>query len=248
LNNVRSGSGSLDPVNAANSPRLVLWDIDLTLVDLRGLGGGWYAQALADVAGVTLREVPTFPGRTERAITMEVLAAHAIEATDETIRRMWERLVAIATEARPTLAEQGLALPGAAAALEAIAAEATLVQTLVTGNLPEIAMHKLAAFDLHTHLDFDIGGYGSLSAQRPELVAHAVRSAATKHGTPFASDAVVIIGDTPHDVDAALHHGAVAVGVATGRHSEQELRDSGAHVVLTDLSDTAAVLAAVLGR
>jgi phosphoglycolate phosphatase len=235
-------------VNDATSPRLVLWDIDLTLVDLRGLGGGWYAQALADVAGVALRDVPSFPGRTERAITMEVLAAHAIEATDEVVQRMWERLVAIATEARPTLAEHGSALPGAAAALAAMADRADLVQTLVTGNLPEIAMHKLAAFDLHTHLDFDIGGYGSLSAQRPELVLHAVSSASTKHGTTFAPESVVVIGDTPHDVDAALHHGGVAIGVATGRHSEQELHDAGAHVVLTDLSDTAAVLAAVLGR
>jgi phosphoglycolate phosphatase-like HAD superfamily hydrolase len=57
----------------------------------------------------------------------------------------------------------------------------------------------------------------------------------------------VVIGDTPHDVDAALHHGAVAIGVATGRSSAAELREAGAHVVLTDLSDTAAVLAAVLG-
>ncbi|SFA88652.1 Phosphoglycolate phosphatase, HAD superfamily [Amycolatopsis marina] len=228
--------------------RLVLWDIDLTLVELRGLGGGWYAQALADVAGVALREVPTFPGRTERAITMEVLAAHAIEATDEIVQRMWERLVALSTEARPTLAQRGRALPGAAAALDAMAGQACIVQTLVTGNLPEIAMHKLSAFELHTHLDFDIGGYGSLSAQRPELVAHAMRRAEAKHGNPYAPESVVVIGDTPHDVDAALHHGAVAIGVATGRHSERELRDSGAHVVFTDLSDTAAVLAAVLGR
>jgi phosphoglycolate phosphatase len=59
---------------------------------------------------------------------------------------------------------------------------------------------------------------------------------------------VVVIGDTLHDVDAALNHSGIAIGVATGRHSEQELHDAGAQVVLTDLSDTAAVLAAVLAR
>jgi phosphoglycolate phosphatase len=87
-----------------------------------------------------------------------------------------------------------------------------------------------------------------LSAQRPELVLHAVSSASTKHGTTFAPESVVVLGDSPHDVDAALHHSGIAIGVATGQHSEQELHDAGAHVVLTDLSDTAAVLAAVLGR
>ncbi|NUT94124.1 MAG: HAD family hydrolase, partial [Saccharothrix sp.] len=56
------------------------------------------------------------------------------------------------------------------------------------------------------------------------------------------------IGDTPHDVDAALHHGALAIGVATGRSSVEELEDAGAHVVLKDLSDTEAVLSAILRR
>ncbi|NUT46827.1 MAG: HAD family hydrolase, partial [Saccharothrix sp.] len=57
-----------------------------------------------------------------------------------------------------------------------------------------------------------------------------------------------VIGDTPHDVDAALHHGAVAIGVATGRSSGAELREAGAHVVLDDLSDTGALLTAMLSR
>jgi phosphoglycolate phosphatase len=240
-------AGTVGTVETAESHRLVLWDIDLTLVDLRGLGGDWYRQALADVAGVALRDVPAFPGRTERAITMEVLAAHSLEATDELVDRLWQRLVAISTEHLPTLPQRGHALPGAAAALSAMADHGGLVQTLVTGNLPEIARHKLSAFELHAHIDFEIGGYGSLSADRPALVAHAVERATAKLGREFAADSVVVIGDTPHDVHAALAHDAVAIGVGTGRHTAEELYDAGAHTVLPDLADTAAVLRAVLG-
>jgi phosphoglycolate phosphatase len=231
---------------SAAPDRLVLWDIDLTLVDLRGLGGAWYTSALATVTGVVLDEMPPFPGRTERAITSELLAAHGIEPTEELIQRIWAELETQSRRSLPTLADHGHALPGAATALSTMAGHGGIVQTLVTGNLPEVALHKLSAFDLHEHVDFEIGGYGSLSEFRPALVEHAVARAAGKHGVPFAPESVVAIGDTPHDVYAALHHGMIAIGVATGRHTEAELRDSGAHTVLPDLADTPAVLAAVL--
>ncbi|MFC4000723.1 HAD family hydrolase [Prauserella oleivorans] len=226
--------------------RLVLWDIDLTLVDLRGLGGDWYTKALASVAGVSLERMPSFPGRTELAITTELLSAHGIEPTEDLVRAVWQELVALSTETLPSLHDYGHALPGASAALAALAARTGVVQSLVTGNLPEIARHKLSAFDLHGHVDFTIGGYGSLSAHRPDLVAHAVELATSKHGMAFAPEDVVVIGDTPHDVEAALHHGAVAIGVATGRHGADVLHAAGAHIVFHDLSDTEAVLRAIL--
>ena len=221
--------------------RLVLWDIDQTLVDLRGVGREWYARVVPEVTGTAFAGMPPFFGRTERAITAEVLKLHGIEPDEETVRKVWAGLVAASEQAMPALAERGLVLPGAAAALTGLASAGGAVQSLVTGNLREVAWHKLAAFDLHRHLDFEIGGYGSLSEHRPDLVAHAVSLAG------FVPDAVVVIGDTPHDVEAALAHDAVAVGVATGRFSGEDLRDAGAHTVLADLSDTPAVLEVVLG-
>ncbi|MBW4720191.1 haloacid dehalogenase-like hydrolase [Saccharothrix sp. SC076] len=223
----------------------MLWDIDLTLIDARGLGHGWYRTALHAVAGLELVHTPSFPGRTERAITQELLLAHDLEPTEELIARLHAALIDVATREHGLLPTSGHALPGAAEALAALAGRPAVVQSLVTGNLVEIARYKLGAFGLDTHVDFEIGGYGSVSEHRPELVLEAVRLASAKHGKDFEA---VVIGDTPHDVDAALHHGAFAIGVATGRSSVAELRDAGAHVVLTDLSDTAAVLTAVLDR
>jgi phosphoglycolate phosphatase-like HAD superfamily hydrolase len=211
---------------------LVLWDIDLTLIDARGLGHEWYRTAFRAVSGLELVHTPTFPGRTERAITLELLAAHGLEATDELVARMHAELIDVATRERDLLPSRGRALPGALAALEGLAAREDVVQSLVTGNLVEIARFKLAAFGLDEHLDFEIGGYGSVSEHRPELVLEAVRLATAKHNREFR---VVVIGDTPHDVDAALRHGAVAIGVATGRSSAAELRAAGAHFVLDDL-------------
>ncbi|MGW4400642.1 haloacid dehalogenase-like hydrolase [Amycolatopsis nivea] len=227
--------------------RLVLWDIDHTLVDYTGLGLGWYGAALAAATGAEFRTPPDFGGRTERAITADVLTMHGIEPDEETIQRMWRELIAAVERARETLSEEGRALDGAAAVLADFAGREGVVQSLITGNLPEISLHKLAALGLDEHLDLEIGGYGSLSARRADLVPHAVKAAETKHGTEFPAESVVILGDTPHDIEAALEYGAVAIGVATGRFSAAQLTAAGAHRVLPDLADLSAVRAAVLG-
>ncbi|MFD7656440.1 HAD family hydrolase [Actinosynnema sp. NPDC059797] len=222
---------------------LVLWDIDRTLVDAGRIGVDWYRAALRAAAGLDLARTPPFGGRTERWITLELLSLHDLVPTEELVARMHVELVAAATREHALLPDRGRALPGARAAVEALARRDDVVQSLVTGNLPEIARFKLAAFGLDEHLDFEIGGYGQLSEHRPELVLEAVRLATAKHAREFRT---VVVGDTPHDVEAALSHDAVAVGVATGRSSAEELREAGAHTVLADLSDTEAVLAAVL--
>ncbi|GGM38637.1 haloacid dehalogenase [Longimycelium tulufanense] len=229
-----------------NLTRLVLWDIDLTLVSALGIGVDWYGHALREVAGVELVHLPVFAGRTERAITTQLLEQHGLEATDETIEAMFAAMTAVADEQWHLLPKGGHALPGAAAALAALAEQAGVLQSLVTGNLPALAYYKLTAFELNQHIDFEIGGYGSLSVHRPDLVAAAVASAQRKHGNGYPPESVVVLGDTPHDVDAALAHGATAIGVASGHSSVEELRAAGAHAVLPDLADTNAVVRAVL--
>lgn len=221
----------------------MLWDIDLTLVDYSGVGRRWYADALATVAGVPARTLPSFAGRTERSLTREFLAAHGFESSDDRVERFFAVLTSLAEQDRPSLPSLGRALTGAPEILAELATSDDVVQSLVTGNLPVVAGYKLEAFDLHHHIDFEIGGYGSLSEHRHDLVAAAITQASAKHG-PF--DTVVVVGDTPDDVAAGLHHGATTVAVATGRFTARELAESGAHVVLTDLSDTPAVVQALL--
>jgi phosphoglycolate phosphatase len=222
---------------------LVLWDIDLTLVDYSGVGRRWYADALADVVGVPLRHLPSFPGRTERSLAREFLAAHDSPQSDEQVERFFAALTEQAEQDRPALPTLGRPLAGAPEILAELAAREGVVQSLVTGNLPVLANYKLAAFDLHHHIDFETGGYGSLSEHRHDLVAAAITQSSAKHGD---FDSVVVVGDTPHDVAAGLHHGTTTVGVATGRFTATELAESGAHVTLPDLSDTPTVVRALL--
>jgi phosphoglycolate phosphatase-like HAD superfamily hydrolase len=224
--------------------KLVLWDIDLTLVDYSGIGRRWYTDALTKVTGMPLRHLPSFPGRTERWLAREFLRAHDVQHTDEQVELFFSALTELAEQDRAALPTLGKALDGAAEILTELSGRDGVVQSLVTGNLPVLADYKLAAFDLHHHIDFEIGGYGSLSEHRHDLVGSAISQASAKHGTAFES--VVVIGDTPHDVAAGLHHGTVTVGVATGRHTAEELAESGAHVVLPDLSDTEAVARSLL--
>ncbi|MBB5155635.1 HAD family hydrolase [Saccharopolyspora phatthalungensis] len=225
--------------------RLVLWDIDLTLVDARGFGARWYRKALADVTGKTLRRMPDTAGRTELAITTEVLEIHDSTPDEPTIAAMFAALTSAVAETRDELSQRGSALPGAARALTALTAAPGFTQTLVTGNLAEVAFHKLESFDLHHHIDFEIGGFGAASVHRHDLIADSVAKTTDRHGTTISPDSVVVIGDTPHDIAGALRFGAVAVGVATGSNSEDDLRAAGAHAVLPNLADTDAVLTAL---
>jgi len=139
------------------------------------------------------------------------------------------------------------ALPGAAAAMAALAA-AGLRQSVLTGNIRPLAALKLAAAGLGEHLDLDVGAYGDVHEVRAELVPVARQAARETYGADFSGLSTVLVGDTPLDVAAALATGARAVGVATGSFSAAELTASGAHAVLPGLTDASLVLAAVTGR
>jgi phosphoglycolate phosphatase-like HAD superfamily hydrolase len=109
-----------------------------------------------------------------------------------------------------------------------------------------MAEMKLSALGLDGDLDFDVGAYGEAHEVRAELVHMAREKAARKYRTDFSGPATVLVGDTPLDVAAALETGARVVAVATGGSTAAVLAGSGAHTVLPDLTDTRAVLSAIL--
>lgn len=224
----------------------MLWDVDLTLINLHHLGGSWYRDALTEVTGRDLTDFPPFAGRTDRWITRELLTRAGLTATEDLIADMHAAAVAIARKQRARIAALGVALPGAVDMVRALATLPGVVQTLVTGNLRPIAGYKVAAFGFDQYLDLDIGGYGAVSEHRPELVAEALTKATVKHGAGWSTDSIVIVGDTPHDMAAAEAHGLRAVGVATGLHTAEDLHAAGAHVVLPDLANTTVALSAIL--
>ncbi len=243
---------------------LVLWDIDFTLIDARGVGARLYRMVFRDMFGAELPAAADMAGRTDRAIVLDTLARAGIPEPRQHLDQFLARLAALAPTGRELAERHSRALPGAAAALDALAAfapgpggapgngagdqagQVSVVQSVLTGNVRPMAEMKLRALGLDGHLDLEAGAYGESHEVRAELVHLARDNAARRYGTDFSGAATVLVGDTPLDVAAALETGARAVAVATGGTTAARLAESGAHAVLRDLTDTPAVLAAIL--
>lgn len=228
---------------------LVLWDVDYTLVNAYGVGRHLYQAAFADLYG---REMPesangaNMAGRTDRAIALEVLELAGVPDPRGQVSIFEATLARLAPGVTDMVAASARALPGAAAALAALASVPGVVQSLLTGNVRPLAEAKLAPLGLTAHLDLDVGAYGNEDEVRAGLVLRARDRAAAAYRADFGGEATVLVGDTPLDMAAALATGARAVGVATGQFSLGDLEAADAHAVLPDLTDTARVLAAVL--
>jgi phosphoglycolate phosphatase len=231
---------------------LVLWDVDYTLVDAGGLGTRLYQTVFREMFGRDLHAAAPKAGRTDRAIVLDTLTLADIaepEAhVDAFLARLGRRAATLdgAADGHGDGHGRVRALPGASDAIAALAAGGgRAVQSVLTGNVRPLAELKLAAAGLGEHLDLGIGAYGDAHLVRAELVHVARRAATRAYRQSFDGASTTLIGDTPLDVAAALATGARAVAVATGSYGEAELSAAGAHAVLSDLTDTALVLAAV---
>lgn len=224
---------------------LVLWDIDQTLIKVNGVATEAYAEAVRETIGSAWRGDMSFNGLTERAMAARVLRMHDVEPDAEMLARFLTNLErSLLARAKETKA-RGYALAGARAALEALATNGDARQSVLTGNIRTVAEMKLQAFDLHGWIDFGIGAYGDDAVERNALIPYAWRRAEERYKQTYEPARTVILGDTVRDVEAALTHGAAIVAVASGTTSVADLRAAGAQVVLSDLADTAQMLAAI---
>jgi len=229
----------------------VLWNIDLTLLDVGRVSRDAYADAFRRVTGRPLAALPQLAGRSDSEIFFESLYLNDVptgedEAADAELlaRYCWELETAFALR-QDGLAQQGRLLPGARAAVTASAALPGVVQTVLTGTIKPNAVAKLRAFGLDRLFDLEIGGYGSDAYPRGSLLLLVRGQAGDKYGTALDSDTTVYIADTVRDIEAARLGGARSIAVGTGRDTIAELRDAGADLVLPDLSDTEQVISAI---
>ena len=246
------------------SDLLVLWDLDGTLLNAGGVGAELYTMVFDQLFGRSPDALAPMAGRTDRAIILETLELAGIAEPRRYVDPFIAGLTVWAPTVREAIALRGRALPGATAALAALAALSSgrdgaasapgvrVHQSVLTGNIRSVAEVKLAALGLRNLLELSIGAYGDDHEARTELVAVARRRAAARYGgsaagADFGGVSTVVAGDTPLDISAALAAGARAVGVATGPFTAADLRAAGAHAVLPDLTDTSLVLSALLG-
>jgi phosphoglycolate phosphatase len=225
--------------------RLLLWDIDGTLIRGGGVGSEAISAAAAVVLGKPVDGQPVMMhGKTDPQILTELFLA--AEVAEHAIADLLPAAVAEA-ERRLALAEadlrrRGAVIDGVAEVLAWAAALPGVRQTLVTGNLAANAAVKLAAFDLTAYFDVEVGAYGTDHADRDELVPIALERVAELRGERYLPGEVWVIGDTPADLACARAAGVRCLLVATGQIPLPELLPLDADAVLADLTDTDEVM------
>lgn len=226
--------------------RLVLFDIDGTLLTAGGAGGRALRDALIDIYG---QAGPigaySMAGRTDPQIVRELMTAvgMTVEEIEPRFDVLWETYL---RNLREEVARTEIqALPGVPALLDRVEAggEPTLLG-LLTGNVREGARMKVDAAGLGFGR-FRVGAYGSDHWQRRELPAVAAGRARELTGVEYAGKEIVIIGDTPFDIACGEHLGVRTIAVATGGHPAEELAACGPDYLFGDLSDVEAVWGAI---
>lgn len=220
---------------ADNSGVLILWDVDHTLIETRGVGRAAFAEAFEEVTGRRLERMPHITGRTEPDIYAATAELHKITQPPE-FSLFAQALAQAYLRRQEDLAHQGRVMPGAAQALAHLATFPWARQSVLTGNTRAVTRTKLETFGLLQYLDLEIGAYGDDDRQRPRLVAIAQQRAADSGAGTFDRRSTVLIGDSPADIETAVRGGARVIAVAAGGTPPEMLTDADA--VLADLSDS----------
>jgi phosphoglycolate phosphatase-like HAD superfamily hydrolase len=228
--------------------KLVLFDIDGTILLTDGAGKRAIHRALIEVFGGTGPENHRFDGKTDPQIVRELmrLEGHGDAHIDEHMSPLFDRYVDYLHEELRAGSTGVRVMPGIRELLDALDARHDVVLGLLTGNLEAGARAKLDSAGISPDR-FQVGAYGSDHETRGELPAVAQRRARERLGVDIPGSDVVVIGDTPDDLRCGLGIGARAIGVATGHFSVQELRQYEPAAVFADLSDTEDVVRAVMG-
>ncbi|MGB9977844.1 HAD family hydrolase [Methanobacterium sp.] len=221
--------------------KLVLFDIDKTLIDRSICHHVAFSYAFKKIYGVTVDiSIINYAGMTDPQIAMEVLKCIGLDESLVKVR-IDECMDAIVDYFKENAERENIpALDGAKELLDAL--ENKVIIGLITGNLEPIALEKMRKAGLSRY--FHVGGFGSDNINRTELVKTAIKRAKDNHN--FNGSEVFVIGDTPRDIKAGYEAGARSIGVATGRYSKEELKDSGADFVFDSLKDKKKIVEIIL--
>jgi phosphoglycolate phosphatase-like HAD superfamily hydrolase len=228
--------------------KIVLFDIDGTLVTMAGAAQDAFTRALTEAAGRSIRpDGYSFSGRTDPQIARDILARHgvageALEAAIPETIRLYLKYFAADLPHRAG----ARVLPGVTALLDALASRPEARIALLTGNVEPGARLKLGHFGLTPYFDFSVSCFGNDDPDRYHLPGIALERARRAHGPAITGAQLVLVGDSEHDVLCGRGIGARSVAVGTGWTPLETLRALGPDAVLVDLSDTARAVEAIL--
>jgi phosphoglycolate phosphatase-like HAD superfamily hydrolase len=230
--------------------RLVLWDVDGTLVHAGGAATAAFDLAIERVIGRPARgHGVRMSGKTDPEIALEILAF--AQVTDAEAQRhlpqVLEHLENELAAAVHHLQERGRVMPGVTELLARLHTAPETVSSVLTGNIEPNGRLKVAAFGLERFLDLDVGAYGSDDHDRTRLVPIARSKLKARRGLDVSSADVWIVGDTPRDLACARAGGARCLLVGTGRMTAAELRALGPDAAVDDLADVDAAYELLTG-
>jgi len=227
--------------------RIVLFDIDGTLLRSGGVGRIAMERALVCVFGSPGSNEYHYDGKTDRQIVRDLMRIDGL--TDEQIDERMDELVGEYLKGlRDELASgdrEVHVFVGVRELLDELEKRDDIVLGLLTGNVEPGARAKLGAAGIDADR-FKVNAFGSDNELRPELPAVAQQRAREILGRDIAGNRVIVIGDTPADIRCGEAIGARAIGVATGRYSTEDLASHGAYAVFENLADTDAVMQRIL--
>ncbi len=231
----------MTPQTDASTPkRLLLWDIDSTLITTGGAGD----KALKRVVAERFRVGDDFhdieiAGRTDSGIAASILRKYGIDPTAEHVAEFLEDYLRQLAELLPQL--MGHVMPGVKEILDYVQPKADRVLALLTGNLRRGAKLKLQRYGLWEYFDF--GAFADDHQDRNELGAFARARALEKHSHDFEVARIDVIGDTGHDIACGKIFGARTIAVATGSWTREQLAAHSPDFLFDDLSQVDEVIA-----
>ncbi|AGC44830.1 HAD superfamily hydrolase [Myxococcus stipitatus DSM 14675] len=232
----------------AMRPTVLLFDIDGTLITTGGAGRRAMDLAFEQLHG--RRDACNsfhMSGMTDRAIVRKALRVIGVEDSEAAIDAgIAAYLAHLTDEVRKVDEQRYIVFPGIReAVIEARKREGFAVG-LGTGNIRAGARVKLERVAIHDQFSF--GGFGCDHENRVELIRRGAEAGAATLGVPREECRVVIIGDTPMDVAAALGIGAECIGVGTGTYKAEALLEAGAHAAFPDFTHPEALPTLLGGR
>ena len=217
--------------------KLLLFDVDATLILTGGAGLRALNRAFQRLFNVDSAMNDIAPhGKTDPAIVREIFhkKLNTPDLADAEVARVLENYVGFLREEVETTDKYEI-LPGILEILLEMSARSDVLLGLATGNIETGARIKLRRGDLNRFFSF--GGYGSDSESRVGLVRRAAEKASAHHGSRIPDNDIVVIGDTPRDVEAGRDAGFKTVGVETGQYSVEQLRDAGAGLAIRNFRE-----------
>ncbi len=227
--------------------KLVLFDIDGTLLSSEGMGRASMQRALDEVFGSPGSAAYRYDGKTDRQIVREVmrLEGHSDEHIDSRMEKLMERYLEGLRGGAKSGKFNVQPLAGVPEILDALERRDDVVLGLLTGNIAPGARIKLSAAGIDPDR-FRVNAFGSDHEHRPELPAIAQRRASEVLGLSIAGEKVVVIGDTPADIACGRSLGARSIGVASGHYTVEQLEEHNPYAALPSLASTQQVLEAIM--